>query len=202
MIRGKTKGKLSLDDVMRRMYDEFYLKSPNSSYYLRGRGYSTEDFERIVAEVSGSDVSGFFRRYVRGVEMLPYDEALGFLGLALVREQARQPFNAGIGIDQDDAESLTIGVIRPKSPAEEAGLQEGDEIISLGRKTISRENFLVALSRFKQGDNVPITVKRNRRTIQTTLLLGAPERFEYRITERKDATPEQKALRDAWLKGS
>ena len=54
----------------------------------------------------------------------------------------------------------------------------------------------------KQGDRVPISVKRDRRTIQATLVLGAPERFEYRIEERKDATPEQKALRAAWLKGS
>jgi predicted metalloprotease with PDZ domain len=202
MIRGKTNGKASLDDVMRRMYDEFYLKSPNASYYLRGRGYTTEDFERVASEVIGSDMSGFFRRHVRGVEILPYDEAFAFLGLYLAREQARQPFNAGIGIDWENKDSLTIGVVRAKSPAEEAGLEEGDEIISLGKKNIAREAFLVSLSRYKQGDRIPITVKRDKRTIQTTLLLGAPERFEYRIMERRDATREQKALRAAWLKGS
>jgi len=92
-------------------------------------------------------------------------------------------------------------VVHPNSPAEDAGLQEGDEITALGKKSISRENFLVSLARYKQGDRVPITVKRDRRTIQTTLLLGAPERMEYRIEERKDATPEQKALRAAWLNG-
>jgi predicted metalloprotease with PDZ domain len=92
--------------------------------------------------------------------------------------------------------------VHPNSPAEDAGLQEGDEITSLGKKNISLENFLVSLARYKQGDRVPITVKRDRKTIQATLLLGAPERFEYRIDERKDATPQQKALRAAWLNGS
>jgi len=29
------------DDVMRRAYDEFYVKSPNAGYYLKGRGYTT-----------------------------------------------------------------------------------------------------------------------------------------------------------------
>jgi predicted metalloprotease with PDZ domain len=130
---------------------------------------------------------------------LPYDEALGFVGLSLVREQARQPFNAGIGIDWQDKGSLTIGVVYPNSPAEDAGLQEGDEIMSLGKKNISRENFLVSLARYKTGDRVPITVKRDRKTIQATLLLGAPERLEYRIDERKDATSQQKALRASWL---
>lgn len=47
LVRGRTKGTASLDHVMRDMYEEFYLKSPNSSYYLRGRGYKTEDLERV-----------------------------------------------------------------------------------------------------------------------------------------------------------
>ena len=202
IIRGKTNGRASLDDVMRRMYDEFYLKSPNATYYLRGRGYVTEDVERVASEVAGFSLSEVFRRYVRGVETLPYDEAFSQLGLRLVREQARQPYNGGIAIDGEAKGELMIGAVRPNSPAEDAGLEEGDEILLLGRRFVSRENFLVSLARYKQGDRVPISVKRDRRTIQATLVLGAPERFEYRIEERKDATPEQKALRAAWLKGS
>lgn len=202
IIRGKTNGRASLDDVMRRMYDEFYLKSPNASYYLRGRGYTTEDFQRVASEVAGFDLSDFFRRYVRGVETLPYDEAFANLGLRLIREQARQPYNAGIAIDWQTKGELRIGAVHTGSPAEDAGLQEGDEILSLGKKNVSRENFLVSLARFKQGDRVPISVKRDRRTIQATLVLGAPERFEYRIEERSDATAQQQALRAAWLKGS
>jgi predicted metalloprotease with PDZ domain len=61
---------------------------------------------------------------------------------------------------------------------------------------------LVSLARFKQGDRVPITFKRDRRAVQTMLVLGAPERFEYRLEEKKNATAQQKALRAAWLKGS
>ncbi|HEX9543741.1 MAG TPA: PDZ domain-containing protein [Pyrinomonadaceae bacterium] len=202
LIRGKTNGNSSLDDVMRRMYDEFYLKSPNATYYLRGRGYTSEDFQRVASETSGFDLTDFFQRYVRGVELLPYDEALAYVGMHLVRAQAREPFNAGIGVDWGKAGTLTIGSVRNDSPAEDAGLQEGDEIISLGRKNVSRENWLVALARYKQGDRIPIVVKRDRRTIQTAIVLHEPERFEYKIEERKDVTPTQKALRAAWLKGS
>ena len=53
LVRGRTKGKASLDDVMRDMYEEFYLKSPNNSYYLRGRGYQTEDLERVASRRVG-----------------------------------------------------------------------------------------------------------------------------------------------------
>jgi predicted metalloprotease with PDZ domain len=48
---------------------------------------------------------------------------------------------------------------------------------------------------------VPVTVKRDRRTIKANIVLGQPERFDYRIEEKTDATPEQKQLRAAWLTG-
>ena len=201
LIRGKTHGKASLDEVMRRMYDEFYLKSPNATYYLRGRGYIPEDLQRVASQVSGYDFTYFFSHYVRDVEPLPFDEAFAYLGLRLVREQAREPYDAGITLDWEDKASLRIKSVRNYSPAEDAGLQEGDEILKLGGKNIKRENWLVALSRYKQDDRVPLFVKRDRRTIQTTLKLGAPERFEFQIQEKMDATPQQKALREAWLKG-
>lgn len=85
MIQKRSNGKKSLDDVMRKMYDEFYLKSPKATYYLKGRGYTIEDFERVTSEVAGANMSDFFTRYVRGVEMPPYDEGLEYVGLKLSR---------------------------------------------------------------------------------------------------------------------
>ena len=93
LIRGRSKGRASLDEVMRRAYEEFYLKSPNDSYYLRGRGYTLEEFQRVASQAAGFDLSDFFRRHVYGVEPPPYDEALAYVGLRLVREQP-QPHQA------------------------------------------------------------------------------------------------------------
>ncbi|HLL15222.1 MAG TPA: hypothetical protein VK388_09175 [Pyrinomonadaceae bacterium] len=91
LIRGKTQGRASLDDVMRRMYEEFYVKSPAATYYSRGRGYTGADFERTVAQVTGADVSNFFARHVRGTEPLPYEEAFAHVGLRLVKTPAAAP---------------------------------------------------------------------------------------------------------------
>ncbi|HKO43866.1 MAG TPA: PDZ domain-containing protein [Pyrinomonadaceae bacterium] len=202
IIRGKTNGKGSLDEVMRRMYQQFYLNSPNATYYLRGRGYTPQDLQRVASEVAGADLSDFFARHVRNTETLPYDEAFGYVGLKVVRTVAREPYSAGITLDWEDEESLRIGNVRHYSPAEDAGLQAGDEVLSLGGKNIKRENWLLALSRYKEGDRIPIVVKRNRRTIRTALVLGPPDRYEFRIEELSNATAQQRALREAWLKGS
>ena len=201
IIRGKSNGKASLEHVLRRMYQEFYMNSPNATYYLRGRGYTPQDFQRVASEVAGFDLSDFFARHVRDVETLPYDEAFGYVGLRLERSVAREPYNAGVTHDWEDTESFLIGSVRNYSPAENAGLQAGDEVLSLGGKNIKRENWLLALSRYKEGDRVPITVRRDRQTIRTTLVLGPPERYEFRIEEIKDATPPQRDLRHAWLNG-
>ncbi|HEX8772444.1 MAG TPA: hypothetical protein VF735_02490 [Pyrinomonadaceae bacterium] len=85
LIRRETEGRASLDDVMRLMYRRFYLESPAATYYLRGRGYTNEDFERAASEVAGKDLRDLFQRYVRGVETPPYDQALATVGLHLVR---------------------------------------------------------------------------------------------------------------------
>jgi predicted metalloprotease with PDZ domain len=200
LIRGKTGGRASLDDVMRRMYEDLYLKSPNATYYLRGRGYKPEDFERIVSEVAGSDMSDFFKHYVRGVESPPYEEAFTQVGLRFVREP-RQPVSVGISADESDKANFAIGRVRPDSPAAEAGLEVGDKILFFGGLKLTQTNLLKLLGRYKPGDRVALIVQRGARTIQTSITLGEPQILNYRIEEMKDASPETKALRAAWLSG-
>src|SRR5262245_7727513 len=201
LIRGWTRGQRSLDDVMRRAYDEFYLKSPKESYYLKGRGYSIEDFARVISDVAGRDVTDWFAKYVRGVEPLPYDEALSAVGLRLVKSPASQPYTAGIVVDRDERQSLRLGALRTDSPAERGGLQQGDILLSIGGITVSRENWMSVLNRYKQGDRISATVRRFRRTVELSMELGAPDLFDYRIEEIPNASAQMKMLRAAWLGG-
>jgi predicted metalloprotease with PDZ domain len=201
LVRGRTKGKTSLDDIMRDMYEEFYLKSPNSSYYLRGRGYQTDDLERVASRRAGFDLSDFFKRHIRDVEVLPYEEAFAYVGLRLVKTQSEEPYDAGVSLQFDDPREVRIENVRNNSPAEDAGLQANDQIVLLNGQAVTRDSWRRTLARFKRGDSVPVTVKRDRRTIKANIVLGQPERFDYRIEEKTDATPEQKQLRAAWLTG-
>ncbi|HXM50822.1 MAG TPA: PDZ domain-containing protein [Pyrinomonadaceae bacterium] len=200
LIRGKTNGKDSLDEVMRRMYDEFYMKSPNATYYLRGRGYNNEDFERMVSAVAGTDMRDFFKRYVRGVESPPYAEAFAYAGLRFVREQ-QQPVWVGIGADENDPNEFKVAVVRPGSPAADAGLEIGDVIRTFGGIKLTPDNLLKTVGRYKPGDQVPVTLQRGRQTMRISIVLGPPQTSTYRIEEMPNATPEAKALRAAWLNG-
>ena len=201
LIRGRSRGRASLDDVMRRMYQEFYVQSPNASYYLKGRGYTNEDFERVASEVAGVPLADFFDRYARTTEPPPYDEAFAHVGLRLVRRPDRAPHTAGITIDGNDAQSVTIQSIRTGSAAERAGLKQGDVLITIGKTYVTTASWLAALNIFKSGQRVPLSFRRARQTLNATLTLDAPDRFVYRLEEIKDAAPEARALRAAWLNG-
>jgi len=199
LIRGWTSGQRSLDDVMRRAYDEFYVKSPNASYYLKGRGYSIEDFARVVSEIAGRDMSDWFAKYVRGVETLPYDDALAAVGLRLVKSPSSQPYSAGIVIDREERGSLRLGALRTDSPAERAGLQQGDVLVSIGGTTVARDNWLSVLNRYKRGERIPVMVRRFQRPLELTIELGDPEFYDYRIEEIPNASAQAKMLRTTWL---
>ncbi len=200
LIRGRTHGKASLDEVMRRMYDEFYVKSPNATYYLRGRGYRNEDFERVTSEVAGVDMSDFFKRYVKGVETPPYEEAFAQVGLRFVREP-RSPVTVGITADEDEKTNFKIAAVRLNSPAAEAGLQEGDVITSFGGTRLNPANLQKTVGRYKPGDQVPITLTRGGKVMRMTLTMGQPLLFNFKIEELPNASSEAKGLRAAWLSG-
>ena len=200
LIRGKTKGKASLDDVMRRMYEEFYLKSSNASYYLRGRGFRNEDFERTVSDVAGTDMSDFFRRYVRAVETPPYEEAFAQVGLKFIREP-RGPVTVGISPDEGEKTRFKIASVRPNSPAAAAGLEEGDVITLFGGAKLTPANLLRTVSRYKPGDRVPVVLQRDGKVIRLTITMGEPLLFNYRIEENPNAMADAKAMRAAWLSG-
>jgi len=198
LIRGKTNGKASLDDVMRRMYEEFYLKSPNSTYYLRGRGYKNEDFERVTSEVAGTDMSDFFKLYVRGVESPPYETAFAQVGLRLVRDP-RAPVAVGVSADENDQANFKIANVRPDSPAAEAGMEVGDIVTLFGGIKLTPANFLKTIARYKPGDRIQVTLQRGGRSMQTALTLTSAKVFDYRIEEIPNASTDAKALRAAWL---
>jgi len=89
-IRDATDNHKSLDDVMRRMNDE---------YAKRGLYYNGSDgIRRAVEEVSGKSFADFFRRYVSGTDEIPYNQFLSIAGLQIKLTPASDgTMNAEIG---------------------------------------------------------------------------------------------------------
>ena len=73
-----TDGEKGLVDFMRTLYARTAAVE---------KPYTMEDLIAVATEVAGTDMSGFFERYVVGVETLPIEESLATLGFLWERKQ-------------------------------------------------------------------------------------------------------------------
>ena len=199
MIRGRTQGQSSLDDVFRQMYDELYVRAPNSSYYLKGRGYTEDDFVRALSRVARTDMHDFYDRYIRGVEPLPYDAAFSVVGLRLVKTPD-ETMSTGI-VMQPTGNALRLAALPTAGPAARSGLQQGDLLVSVGGGAVTRANWQDALERYKPGDRVKVEVERYGRTVAVELLIGEPDMFSHRLEDLPEVSAQARRLRERWLTG-
>ncbi|MCD6138253.1 MAG: Do family serine endopeptidase [Deltaproteobacteria bacterium] len=59
-------------------------------------------------------------------------------------------------------EGVVIGAVAKGSPADEAGLKDGDVIVAIGKKRVSsRDTYYRLIKEFAVGDTIPVTVWKN-----------------------------------------
>lgn len=197
-IRSRTQGHKSLLDVMRYMYHEFY-HAPDAGYYGQGRGFEEKDVLEALNTVSGSDFAPFFQRYVSGTDALPYQETLAMGGL-LLRTQTPPDAAPSLGVVvQPESRGTRIIAVDPGGAADRAGLSRDDLLIDVDDQSLATEDLSTRLKPYPAGANVTINVERHGRRERMTVTLDPPVRNEYSIVPLPSASPEQIAIREAWL---
>lgn len=185
-----TRGERGLDDVMRALYRNFYL---------RGNGFAPDDVVRTVNAVSGRDYGDFFRRYVTGVEMPPVDRVLGYAGIRMTRQQRILGF---LGVTHSDVphgrrlDAVTVG-----GPAYIAGLRVGDVVIAsdgVPAKQV-RMPYNCCITVNKGTERAVLTVLRDGSQFSATVILQIGPTADAMEFD-PDATPEQLLIRRAWLR--
>jgi predicted metalloprotease with PDZ domain len=188
-IRARSKNAKSLDDVMRMMYRRFPLEAG---------GYTIADFQHAVEECAGQSMEDFFSLYVRGTTPLPWETTLLAAGIEIKPKDA--PMKPSLGfITQAAADKPKIVRVLTGSPAEDAGLEAGDEIVALDSIRVRPSDIDERLAALKNGTNVRITYFRNdllRETTVTARYFGPPQ---YRAQQVAAPTPLQKSIFDSWL---
>ena len=199
-IHSRTQGRKSLLDVVHLMYHKFY-EAPATTYYGPGQGYEEVDILAALNEVTGSDFTPFFERYVRGTEALPYDATLKLAGLEL-RAEALPDAAPSLGVlVQPDDQGARLFAVEPGGAADRAGLSRDDLLIDVDDQSLATEDLSVRLKPYPAGAKIPMTVQRHGRRQTVTVTLDPPIRNQYSIAPLHAATPEQVTLRDGWLGG-
>ncbi|WP_019949337.1 M61 family metallopeptidase [Hymenobacter aerophilus] len=190
MVINATKGQKSLDDVMRYLYDQYYLK--------QGRGFTDQEFQDAVAKVAGQRFDQFFARNVYGTDMLPYEQALGYAGLRLsVVPTAATEADLGARISPAGGRQTVAGVTRDGS-AWQGGLNVGDEILSLDGVRVT-DDLNKLLAGRPVGSTIKVLVTREGRVQEVSFPLLASTVRRYRIERQPNPTAEQQRVFEKWL---
>lgn len=120
-ILRKTDGRLSLDDVMLKLW-----QSPK----VLEEGYTEEDVYTLIRDILGDEMgSNFIKRYIDGCVPLeePLSELLEWVGCSLVIQENQSDFTARLGVK---VKENVVVEIAPDAPAYQA-LSVGDAVQAL-----------------------------------------------------------------------
>ena len=191
-IRDATDNHKSLDDVMRRM---------NVEYAQAGKFYNdSEGVRRAVEEVADQSFEDFFRRYVAGVDEIPYDKFLSAAGLELKIESARTA-DLGFHVGRAPGAGLAVGRIEQGSAAEAAGLRQGDVLLTFNGEPFGR-NVGAWLREHAGGETVKLRIRRDGEEMEISYALGSNDDHRYSISELPHPSDKQRRIRDGLLHGT
>jgi predicted metalloprotease with PDZ domain len=191
-IRQDTAGVRSLDDVMHTLYQEFYK---------RGRGFTNEDVIAVITRLTRRDYRDFFRRYITGVEVPPYDKIFGYAGYRFQKLTEQVP-RFGISFNPSP-EGAQVTNVLPSSPAAEAGLVSGDLIRTIDDTALTPDptgniSFRDVLGK-KIGQTVKLSIKRGTEERTLDVKVGTREETNYRLVELPRPNAAQLKIREGWL---
>ena len=192
-LRKITDNDHSLDSVMIALWEKFGKK---------GLGYTIEDFQKIIEDLSNTSFQDYFDECVFGTTDLKerLSKAFGFIGCALSITESRFALENIYGLKimtSKDGRTL-VEAIEPGSPADQFLTRE-DELIAIdGAKIINNANELT-------GKKLQISVTFFRKNKMGTIVLkadGKPYFQQYRIAKNISASTAEKANFEKWLKSS
>ncbi len=208
LIRLDSDDRLSLDDLMRRLWRHFGA---------RGRGIPERGIEVELSALLGNPVHDFFERFIYGVEELPLAEWFGDFGVGLHLRpgnsiQDTGGYVAGPSGDKSSARSLGArvsardGLVRVDQvfqggAAEQAGLTPGDLLLAVNGERCSVDTLESMLSRYPVGEVVRLSLFRRDllREVGLAVAAAAADTAELYWLADDDLSERMVQRKTAWL---
>ncbi len=185
-IRESTQGARSLDDVVRALLRQTFAA---------GRGYTRADVHAVLLEAGGQEAVTLLASLVDQRLDPALSPRLASFGLRVVERDAEKPF---FGVQFDGGSTVVASVIAG-SPAHEAGVHPGDEILALDGLRVDAARWsdvFTAVAKIA----AKLEVLYSRRGVVGKLAVipkGSPSAVS--IEPEAVPTPAAKALLDGWL---
>ena len=213
-----SKGKYNLRDLILDL----------SKKYGKTKSFKDDELIPEITKMTYPEIGEFFKRYVQGSEPLPLEQALGFAGISYKVEDRTKDYslginqyNLGVAMVENQLKLIIASTENMNEMGKKLGFQEGDVLTQINSENIpeiaapgdSIPSFSQEFGAFiaKQTGSLPtapslsFTVKRKDPTGKyLDKLLTAPvQQVEivrpHWLSADPNATPEQLAIREAWL---
>ncbi|MFC2125462.1 M61 family metallopeptidase [Bacteroidota bacterium] len=188
-----SKGKQSLDDVMKYLYHNNYKKTRD--------GITSEKIKSAIENVSGKKMSDFFAKYVFGTDPVDYAKYLDYAGLELSNINGDSPVpQLGVGTKYIDGKLRVTNVVRGSS-AYEAGINVNDEIIAMNDFRVNYDFAEKLQLNYHPGDTLNLILSRDGIIINKAIILQPSNQVRYSICLSSDPGNLQKTVRKKWFTG-
>ena len=195
IIRRDTRGKRSLDDVMRALWRRY-----GRSFYSAkgGLGVEEQDVEALFDEVTGLKLKSVFDLAVRGTRDLPLADAFASFGVLMNdrRKGGKPSLNV---LTQRDGNDCKLASVHEGGPAHHAGLSAGDVLVAINGLRVTASNLDGLLQRYRTGDEVEVHAFRRDELMSFSLTLATDAAPQFTL-EPRDKPMAGARLRKAWLK--
>jgi predicted metalloprotease with PDZ domain len=195
-VREATNNKSSLDTVMKLLYDRCFIA---------GNGYTEDDYQAALEEVSGLDMTKYFEDFIWGKgnieKQLP--AILDKIGLELYSTPTPILHEGLYGFKTAKVgDHYIITAIAHGSPADLAGIHLGATIATINNIPYTLDVSLDAIIAESEGNRISLTLQSVHHT-QTVLLAPhqtAQYHSVYGVRKQADATQQQKDFYTQWSK--
>ncbi|MGR6086833.1 MAG: M61 family metallopeptidase [Arcticibacter sp.] len=190
-IMSATNGASCLDDVLRFLYNEYYIK--------QNRGITDQELMDAFEKVAGKSFKDFFDRYIYGTERLPYESILAKAGVLIDRTDGMVEPAGYLGATfSQSGNKLVVSQVERGSAAWNQGLNVNDEILDIdGKEPAQVKDHLAGK---KPTDAITMRVMRAGSMRNFTIILGANPNMELEHSIMKKPEDASSTVLNKWLK--
>lgn len=182
----ESNGEKSLDDVMRKLWTDFYKKD---------KGYSSKDYLKTAEEVIGYDLTDYSNKFITGCEPVENELKVLLSQFGFEMELAENDSALAKHFGLKTNEGSVVG-IAPDSPAEKV-FRNGDKIISFDTQSFDQIDDSIQI---EKNTSYSFQFFRNNNLKEAEMETNDKIFYSrYAIRETKERSDIEKLMRKKWL---
>lgn len=182
----RSQGQASLATVFQDLWQRFGIPE---------RGYSEADLRAACERAARGSLGDFFRDYVDGTVELDYNQTLEPFGLQVVAFSGTDPY---LGLHLKPG-SLEIARVDQGSPAQQAGIWAGDELLAWNGYRLTAATWQDWLKGAEPGATIHLSLFQRQKLRTLPVRLAAPQLERYEIQPLPFPSQGQASLYRCWM---